>query len=121
MNKKWLIVITLICALELGCSPIEQQARNVAAALQGTILAAQAKYHDTCIANSTQTVCGAINKAIAGENAIVTAGELYCGWSTSAPPADPNAKCVPIKGAQAALNSAIANATALTLEMKGLL
>lgn len=118
MKRLFVLVPLLIL---IACSPIEQQARNTAAALQGTLVAAQAKYHDTCVANPSQNVCTTINKGVSGENALITAIETYCGWSTTIPPTDPNAKCVPVKGAQAALQSAIANATALTLQIKGVL
>ena len=107
--------------LLVACSPLEQQARNAAAALQGTLVAAQAKYHDACVANPQQDTCVRINKGVSGENALVTAIETYCGWSPSAPPSDPNATCVPVKSAQAALTAAIANANQFTLEIKGVL
>lgn len=116
--------VMLISALAMAmtaCAPLEQKGRDTSAALQGVIVAAQAKHHDSCVANSAQPVCQLINKGVAGENALITAGEAYCGWSTAAPPADPNAKCVPVQGAQAALRSAIANAAELTLEIKGVL
>lgn len=117
--KKMLLAISLL--ILVGCSPIEQNARNTAAALQGTIVAAQAKYHDSCAAKPLQAVCQDINKAVAGENVLITAVEAYCGWSPTAPPSDPNAACVAVKSAQAALTVAIANASTLTIEMKGVL
>ena len=117
MNK--LLCVILVTLPMLACSPLEQKARDTSAALQGAIIAAQAKYHDSCVANSNQTVCREINNAIAAENGLITASETYCGWSPLAPPSDPNAKCVPVKTAQAALTVAIANAATLTLEIKG--
>ena len=111
----WLLPLILLTA----CSPLEQQARNAAAALQGTIVAAQAKYQTACVANPQAPTCVQINHGVSAENALVTAIETYCGWSTTAPPADPNAKCVPVKTAQAALQSAIANANQLTSEIRG--
>jgi hypothetical protein len=119
--KKFIVLIVILTMATVACSPLEQQARNTAAALQGVIVAAQAKYHDSCVGNPSQNVCQLINKGISGQNALITAGETYCGWSPSAPPADPNAKCVPVKGAEAALRSGISNATQLTLEIKGAL
>ena len=117
-----------------GCSPLEQKARDTAAALSGSIVAAQAQYQTSCAANPKQEVCQLINRGVAGENALITAVETYCGWAptnpsapnagapgapTTAAPPDPTATCVPVKSAQAALQAAIANATALTLEIKG--
>lgn len=113
----------LLCLLVIlvACSPVEQKARDTAAALQGSIVAAQAKYHDSCVANPSQNVCQVINRGIAGENALITSVETYCGWSPASPPADPTAKCVPVKSAESALVAAIANAAQLTLEIKGVL
>lgn len=119
---KFRIVIVLAFLMPLiACQPIEKNARDTSAALQGTIVAAQAKYHDSCVANPAQTVCQSINSGVSGENALITAIETYCGWSTAAPPADLNAKCVPVKSAEAGLNTAIANANQLTNEIKGTL
>jgi hypothetical protein len=117
--KKLLVCILPMLFVLASCTPIEQQARNTAAALQGTIVAAQTQYQTSCVANPSQKVCVLINNGIAGENALITAIETYCGWSVIAPPTNPNAACVPVKGAEAALTIAISNATALTLEIKG--
>lgn len=113
--------LVLLCLVMVACSPVEQKARDTAAALQGVIVAAQTKYHDSCTANPAQTACQAINRGVSGQNALITAIETYCSWSPSAPPADPNAKCIPVKSAQAAMTAAIANATQLTTELKGVL
>lgn len=124
--KKMLLTMLLItlgaaCLMIAGCTPIEQNARDAAAALGGSLAAAQAKYQATCTANPAQTVCTTINRGVAGQNALVTAVETYCGWSTTAPPADMTTKCVPVKSAEGALTSAIANANRLTLEVKEVL
>jgi len=118
---KILIIAMIVCAviLMLGCSPIENQARDTAAALSGSIVAAQTKYQANCTANPSQQICGLINQGVSGENALITAVETYCGWSPTLAPPDATATCVPVKSAQAALQAAIANATALTLEIKG--
>lgn len=109
----------LVCTLVLvACQPIEMSARDSAAALGGTISYAQAKYLDKCKADPSQSVCQAINRGVAGQNALLTAVETYCGWSTVAPPPDPTTKCVAVKGAQSALQSAIANANRLTTELR---
>ena len=120
MRKVLCLVLPLLFCL-IACSPLEQQARNTAAALQGTIVAAQAKYHDSCVATPSQTVCKTINQGVSGENALVTAIEAYCSWSATTPPSDPNANCVPVKTAQAGLSAAIANAATLTTQIKGAL
>jgi uncharacterized protein YceK len=114
-----LLITLAACIMLTGCSPIEQQARNTAAALQGTIIAAQAQYQTSCKANPAQTVCGIIDKGVAGENALITAIETYCSWSPTAPPTNPNATCTPVASAEAGLNAAIANAATLTLQIKG--
>ena len=116
-------LVTTVLALGLmsmvACSPVENQARDVAAALSGSIVAAQIKYQASCAANSTQQICEAINRGVSGENALVTAVETYCGWTVTPAPPDPTAKCVPAKSGLVALQTAIANASALTLQIKG--
>jgi len=103
----------------VGCSPVEQKARDTAAALSGAIVAAQSQYQASCTANPSEQVCQLINRGVAGENALITAVETYCGWTPGAAPPDPTATCVPLKSAQAGLEAAIANAAELTLEIKG--
>ena len=120
MIKGMAVGIILMAVLAtVGCSPIENQARDTAAALSGSIVAAQGEYQASCAANGDQQVCQLINQGVAGENALITAIETYCGWTPTLAPPDKTATCVPVKSAQAALEAAIANATTLTLEIKG--
>jgi hypothetical protein len=98
---------------------VENQARDTAAALSGSIVAAQSEYQVSCAANPGQEVCQIINRGVSGENALITAIETYCGWTPTLAPPDPTATCVPVKAAQAALQAAIANAASLTLQIKG--
>jgi hypothetical protein len=113
-----LLLLTLIAS---SCSPLEQSARNTAAALQGALGAAQAQYQATCTADPKQTACTVINQAVAGQNALVTATEAYCGWSTAAPPTVTTATCVPVKSAAAGLQTAITNANLFVTELKGVI
>jgi hypothetical protein len=118
--KRAAIVMLMFSLLPmLGCSPLESQARDTAAALSGSIVAAQSEYSASCAANGTQEVCQIINRGVSGENALITAVETYCGWTPTLAPPDPKAACVPVKSAQAALQAAIANAATLTLQIKG--
>lgn len=119
MKRLWIVLTA--CILLIGCSPLEQNARNTAAALQGAIVAAQTSQQSSCSANSQQESCIVITKAINGQTALVTSIEAYCGWSITNPPSDPNATCVPVKTAQAALETAIANATTFITELKGVI
>lgn len=121
MRRFLTIVLSAGLLTFVACSPLENQARDVAAALSGSIVAAQGKYQATCTANPEQAICSAINRGVSGENALVTAVETYCGWAVTPPPLDPDAKCVPVKSASAALQAAIANAVALTVQIKGAL
>jgi len=119
------LVASILMALALvpliACSPVETKARDTAAALSGSIVAAQFKYQASCQANPAQQVCVAINKGVNAENALVSAVETYCGWEVNAAPPDPNAKCVPVKSAEQALVAAIANAATITTEIKGVI
>lgn len=117
--KKWLFSVLALAVIMVGCQPIENSARDTAAALNGSIVAAQAKYQSSCTANPSQTICQTINKGVSGQNALITAIETYCGWSIAAPPPDPTVKCFPVKSAEPALKSAIANAASLTAQIRG--
>jgi hypothetical protein len=121
--KKYLLGLFALCFVLVACplTPIEQSARNTAAALQGAIAAAQAQYQTQCTSTPTVQACVIINQSIAGQNALITATEGYCGWSVSAPPANPTAPCVPVKTAQAGLQAAINNANLFVTELKGVI
>jgi hypothetical protein len=118
--KKSVLMFSLLL-VTIACSPIENKARDTAAALQGAILAAQSQYQTPCTADPTQAACKVINKAVSGQNALITSIEAYCGWSTTNPPSDPSAKCSAVKAAQPALETSIANATEFITELKGVL
>ena len=121
MKRQLTMLMILLVLPMLGCSPLESQARDTAAALSGSIVAAQSKYQVSCAANPGQEVCQVINRGISGENGLITAVETYCGWTPTLAPPDPTATCTPVKSAQAALEAAIANAASLTLQIKGAL
>lgn len=110
--------ITFLFFVTVACSPVENQARDTAAGLSGAIVASQTQYMDSCTKDKTQPVCVTINKAVSGQNALVTAIETYCGWPVT-PVLDNLGKCVPVKSAEGALRSAISNANVLTTEIKG--
>ena len=113
------LALTLLL-VEAKCSKLEQNARDTAAALNGAIVSAQAHYQTSCTANPSQTPCQTINRAVSGQNALITAIDAYCGWSANTPPANPNAPCVPVKGAEQSLNAAVLNANTLINQLKGL-
>src|SRR5215471_14709701 len=115
MKAQKAILLVLCLITMVACSPLENQARDTAAALSGSIVAAQTKYQASCGANPTEEICRAINRGVSGENALITAIETYCGWSVTPVPPDSSARCVPVKSAQAALQTAISNAATLTL------
>src|SRR5258707_6509710 len=103
MRKLFTIGLALGVLPMLACSPLENQARNTAAALSGSIVAAQAKYQGSCTANPSQQICQAINRGVSGENALITAVETYCGWAVTPAPPDPNAEWIAVKSAEAVL------------------
>lgn len=119
--KKSLVLVLALTLITTACSPLEQQARNTAAALQGALSAAQGQYLTQCTANPKAPSCVTINRAIDGQSALVTAVEAYCGWSQASPPANGALPCVPVKGATAGLTTAINNANLFVTELKGLI
>jgi hypothetical protein len=119
--KKLLWLLLVIPLIACPTTPLEQGARNTAAALQGALQAAQTQFQTTCTSNPKQTACTVINQAVAGQNALITATEAYCGWSQAVPPPSTTATCVPVKSAQAGLTTAIANANLFVTELKGVI
>jgi hypothetical protein len=117
--KRILMLLPMVLLLA-GCPKQEQNARDAAAGLNGAIAAAEARYQSTCTADPKQQVCTMISQAVSAQNALVTATEAYCGWSTVAPP-PPATVCVPVKNAQQGLISAIANANSFVLQLRGAL
>ena len=116
MKKSILLVLATI--LMVACSStLAQQARDTSAALNGAIAGAQAKYQSSCTANPSQQVCTVINQAVAGQNALITATEAYCGWVAGTAPT--NQTCTPVSNAEAGLTAAIANANQLITQIKG--
>lgn len=121
MKKLKALLLIFPLLVLTACSPIEKQARNAAATLHGSILQAQEHYGVSCQNDPSQGICVLVNKAISAHSALITAGETYCGWSPTNPPADPKAACVPVKELEPALQAAIANAAQFTNELKGAL
>lgn len=116
MRNIWLCIILAIAVLLIGCPATPQStARDVAAAGQGAILAAQS----ICSANPTQAGCKVIPQAISAQNALITSAETYCGFSVTNPPTDPNAKCNPVASLLPALQAATANMNQFITELKG--
>lgn len=114
------LALSLILAITIGLTacPAEKGARDTAAALQGSLLAAQAKYQASCSGAPALKVCQSINHGVSAQNALITATQAYCGWSSANIPVQ-GTKCVPVKTAKAAFEAALANARQVTTEIKG--
>lgn len=119
--KRLVPLIVVLCLITTACPKPESNARDASAALKGLIESAQSQYMTSCVADAKQPVCEAINRAVSGQNALITAIEVYCSWSQASPPSDLNATCVPVKGATQALQSATSNANLLINELKAIL
>ena len=117
--KRIALALLLFLPLAACTSNLAGSARDTAAALNGVIVAAQAQ-NQSCVTNPTAATCTLITKGIAAENALITATETYCGWSTTNPPAA-GAVCVPVASGEALLTASIANATLFITEIKGVL
>ncbi len=118
--KTLLLVPVLAFMFTFACpsarQSLEANARDAAAALGGELQTAQAQ-HQACIEDPTPTACQTIKRGVAGQNALVTALETYCGWSVTADPPPVGTACSPVSTAQGALTSAIANANQLVTEV----
>jgi hypothetical protein len=119
--KKLLVLPSLViyCLMLAACEPIEQTARDTSAALGGAIVAAQGQNQAACKAAPSASVCVFINRAVAAQNALITATEAYCGVAVGI--SAPTATCTPVKSAQAGLQAAISNANPFITSLKGVI
>ena len=118
---KKLVVVVLATIVKVACNAPEQQARDTAAALSGVLTTAQTQNTAACQSDPNQNACQIINRGISGQNALITATETYCGFALTPTPPDPSEVCHPVKAAQPALQTAIANANQLITEVKGVI
>lgn len=117
------LVLLAVVLLASGCSPLENQARDVAATSQGVIQQAQRTHLAECQANPSKPFpCGTINQAVAAQNALIDAAETYCGW-----PARPSAAelaaskgkpCARLQSASQTLSAAVRNLNVLVSDLK---
>ncbi len=110
------VLVLMLLLASVGCE-LAKTGRDTAAALSGAIESAQNKHLDECKANPTLPVCTSINRAVAAQNALITALETYCGWSVNEPP-PLDSKCVPVKSAEGALQAALNNAKPFVGQMQ---
>jgi len=113
----------LLCAAGFlaGCTPLENNARDVAAAAQGFIIRAQTLHQAECAANPNLQVCGIINQAIGAQNLLIDSIESYCGWPARPTPAQLSsvtASCQRIKTFQAGLQTAVTNLDSTMSDLK---
>jgi hypothetical protein len=108
--------VAVLLMLTVACHTFEANARDTIAAANGVIVQAEVQYSPTCTSNPNQSVCQTINKAVAAQNAAITALETYCGFTAANQPSD---KCQPVKALEPALTSALANLNQFVTELKG--
>jgi hypothetical protein len=121
MRKLLLLPLVLSILILTACPTIQENARDTSAALGGAITAAQTQHQTACVAKPTDATCVLINKAIAAQNTLITGTEAYCGWTAGVSPTDPNAVCIPVASAKAALQTAINNANTFIVQLKGVI
>ena len=100
---------------------VQSSARDAAAALNGLLTSAQAKYTASCKANPKQKPCTVINDGVKAQNLLITSLETYCGWSATTAPSNLNGVCIPVSSAEAGLVAATSNVQTLITELGGLL
>ena len=115
-----LLIFALLLA---GCTSLESNARDLAAASQGFIVTAQQKHTIECQATPLNDVCVTINKAVYAQNVLIDAVETYCGWPARPTPAQLTAAgalpCKRVSGATATLQAAVNNLNAIMGDLKG--
>ena len=110
------IVLSFLLVL-VGCGPLETKARDTIAGMKGLLDSEQAARKAQCSVDPSAPVCQALIRGAGAENALVTATETYCGWSTLTPPTL-DAVCAPNKALAPALKNSIDNALRIISEIK---
>ena len=124
INKLFTFSIILVVAAfgMFTCNtPLENQARDTAAAAQGFITAAQTAHGAECKADPTKAVCVDINRAVDAQNILIDAAETYCGWQTRPTPAQlaaATASCQRISSASSGLQVATGNLQNILADIK---
>ncbi|HWR36384.1 MAG TPA: hypothetical protein VN622_10995 [Clostridia bacterium] len=102
------LTILLVACAFTGCpdqtKPIEVIARDGVAAAKGFIESEQKQHLEECQAAPTKPVCIAINKAIASQNLVIDAIEVYCASPEFATGTKP---CVPHPNAETQLRESL--------------
>ena len=113
--KKYLL---LTCLFLVGCQPLQQTARDSIAVAKGVIETAQQEYLPRCLASPTDAPCEIIKDAVAAQNLVVDALNLYCAgedsWVTGAP-------CSPSMGVEPRLREALLRLDTIISNVKELL
>ncbi len=113
--KKYLL---LTCLFLVGCQPLQQTARDSIAVAKGVIETAQDKYLVRCQASPTDVPCEIIKDAVAAQNLVVDALNLYCAgissWVDGAP-------CFPSKDMEPRLKEALLNLNTIISNVRELL
>jgi hypothetical protein len=115
---KKLLFALFALAVCVGCTPPEKTARDVIAASQGALVAAQARYHDQCVASPAQATCALITRAVGVQHVAIDALRVYCSFT---PTTSVDAKCVPVKAALPALQAALSNLSQITLDVQAVI
>jgi hypothetical protein len=108
--KKYLLIT---CLFLVGCQPLQQTARDSVAVAKGVIETAQQEYLPRCLSSPTDTPCEIIKDAVAAQNLVIEALNLYCAGSdswVSGAPCNPTDAVEPrLREALSQLNIIIAN------------
>lgn len=120
---KRLAIVLLSVSLLAGCSPLENNARDAAAAAQGFIQAAQKNHFQECSADPSKDFpCRIINQAVGAQNLLVSSIELYCSWPANPDPASlkqyAGQPCARKKEAAQSLANAIKSLNSIISEYK---
>jgi hypothetical protein len=116
MRKRVSVCLLFVLVIVMvACQPFEKSARDSIAGAKGFIEQAQANHGTECRANPNTSLCGAINQAVAAQNAAIDALDLYCAGSAW----QSGGACQPNKEAEPRVRAAIANLDRIIRDAKG--
>lgn len=129
---RWLIVACFSFFLITACTPVEKVAYRTVVASKAFLDSVKSKHPEcftrgiggrgfvpTFSGTSTSTLCVDLTKATAAKDALIDAGEVYCGVATFGN--DDKTPCHPVKSAEATLQNALANYTQAEKDLKAVI
>lgn len=115
--------ISILALFLIGCPKLEKNAYNTAVAAKAFLDSVKSK-HPECAQETPSNVCILLAKATSAKDALIDAGEIYCGggaFESGGPCNAPSKKSPTYQISVDKLKAALANYVSLQADLRGAL